>query len=182
MRKPLWYSLSIFLLAITLMACTTNTKPFFDSSNDSDMPEQIRRYTGRPAVDFVHRFDSRAFERATKDNFGIVTEDKQEVIDRHGRPDYFRENVKAQRNETFDEWVYWDDNVICQFISGELVYEGELLDSDRTLVTWGYPSWASFQEYELGPVREHWIYEGTITVGIKSFDFSNGKLVFQATN
>ncbi|MDX1973753.1 MAG: hypothetical protein SFY68_14575 [Candidatus Sumerlaeia bacterium] len=173
-------TLLVFLSSLGLVGCNTNTKPPFKSDNETDLPSQFRRYTKRPAVDYVFRWNSQAFELVTSDDFDLLSEDKRSALGRLGKPQYVRENIRAQRNENFDEWVYWDDNIILQFVGGSLVYEGELLDSDRTLVEYGYPSRAYFQEYEIGPVRETWIYEGTLELGGRTVSFSDGKKIFQA--
>lgn len=172
---------AVFACILFLAAsCTTNSKPLYNSDNETDLPLQFKRYTARPAKDYVFRWNEKAFSKVQNDDFDLLSEDKKEAVDRLGRPDYIRENIRAQRNEDFDEWVYWYDNIIVQFVSGKLVYEGELMDSDRTLVEYGYPSTAYFQQYEIGPVRETWIYEKKMITGGKTVSFSNGKLIFQA--
>ncbi|MGF1574043.1 MAG: hypothetical protein ACFCU1_13345 [Sumerlaeia bacterium] len=168
-------------LLVLTTACTTNTKPLYDSDNETDLAIQFKRYTARPAKDYIFRWNEKAFSKVQNDDFDILSEDKKLAVDRLGRPDYIREDIRAQRNENFDEWVYWYDNIILQFVSGELVYEGELLDSDRTLVEFGYPSTAYFQEYEIGPIRETWIYEKELITGGRVFSFSDGKTIFKAT-
>ncbi len=169
------------LLLVCLVAgCTTNKKPRFN--NEDGQVQQFRRYTGRPAADLLFRWDDRAFARVDSDIDGVRFPDMLDVLDRHGRPDYKREDVKARRNEIFDEWVYWDRNVLCQFIQGQLVYEGPLLDSDKYLVNLGYPSTAYFQQYEEGPVREIWIYEHVLEAGSRTVSFSDGKLVLDSIN
>lgn len=177
MRKSLT-ALTTILLAVSVASCTTNRLPRFDMS--SGEPEQVRRYTGRPALDYIYRFDRRAFDQVDEMADSQLTADKVDVLARHGQPDYRREGVRARRNETFDEWAYTDRNVIVQFVQGELVYEGPLLDSDRILIERGYPSKAFFQRYEAGPVRETWIYEDPIAVRFASYSFSDGKIVFEA--
>jgi hypothetical protein len=176
-----------FLMISTLLGivvfssgCSANTKPLYESDNETDSALQFKRYTKRPAVDYVFRWNSKAFSKVDNDDFDILSEDKKEAVKRLGRPDYMRENVRAQRKEDFDEWVYWYDNVIVQFVSGELVYEGELMDSDRALVEHGYPSTAYFQQYEIGPVREIWVYEKKLETGGQTLSFSDGKLVLRA--
>jgi len=173
---------AICLLSLVIVSCNTNKKPRFQSDNETDMPSQFRRYTNRPAVDYTFRFNKQAFTQVENDEFDIMSDDKRDVITRHGRPDYFRENIKARRNEIFDEWVYWHENIICQFVAGELVFEGELLDSDRALIDWGYPSYANHQKYEYGPVREIWIWESELVVGERMMSFSDGKLVTETVN
>lgn len=168
------------LLAVVLTAggCTTNRAPRFDMA--SGEPEQIRRYTNRPAVDYIFRFDHRAFDR----NDGMVdtqlTPDKIDVLQRHGQPEYVRRNIRSRRGDVFDEWAYNDRNTLVQFIAGELVYEGPLMDSDRVLIERGYPSFATFQQYEEGPVREIWIYSKMFAVREQVYSFSDGNLVYRA--
>jgi len=169
---------AIAILCGALIAgCMTNRAPRFDRE-DGEFT-QFRRYTGRPAVDYIFRWDEKAFEKVDYDLDGPLSEDQIEVMERRGRPDYLRENVKAVRNETFAEWVYWDQGVIVQFIQGEHVYEGDMVDSDEWLITYGYPTKAYIQDYEYGPVREIWLYEGLLEVGGRSASFSDGQLVFK---
>ena len=147
----------------------------------SGEPEQIRRYTGRPAQDFIFRYNSKAFDKVDEIVDSQLTPGKMDVLQRHGQPQYMRRNVDATRNEFFEEWVYNDRNTIVQFVQGELVYEGPLLDSDRVLIEHGYPSKAWAQQYETGPMRETWIYEDLLAVRERSYSFSDGKIVYQAT-
>lgn len=169
---------TVLLIAVAASSCTTNTKPRFDVEDGK--VSSYRRYTGRPATDYVFRWTKKAFDKVDSDIDGPLSEDKVAMLERRGRPDYKRDDVRATRPETFDEWVYWDQNVICQFVQGELVYEGELLDSDKTLVTWGYPSDAWSQKYEYGPTRELWVYEHVFEMGGRSYSFSDGKLNFES--
>lgn len=163
------------------VGCTTNRKPRF--AMETGEPEQFKRYTGRPMVDYIFRWTKPAFSQVNSDvDFVVTSDDQRDVLERHGTPEYIRLDVKAQGNEVFDEWAYWDRNVIVQFVSGDLVYEGPLLDSDRYLVTHGYPSRAYFQEYEIGPAREIWLYEHLFEVGTETLSFSSGQLIFKSRN
>lgn len=173
--------LSLFVVATLLLAeaCSTNRIPRFDTS--SGEPQQFRRYTGRPMVDYTFRWTRKAFDKVESDlTETILSEDARDVLDRHGRPDYVRLDVKATRNEIFDEWAYLDHNVLVQFVAGQLVYEGPMIDSDRYLITWGYPTRAYSQQYETGPLREIWYYEHLFEVGGQWASFTNGELVAQA--
>ncbi len=173
--------LCIGLAAALLSACTTNTKPLFDIEEDGRVA-QFRRYTKRPMQDFIFRWTKPAFRVVKKDIEGVLSEDRQAMIERRGMPQYVRDNVEAaSRNETFDEWVWWDQNVIAQFVADDLVYEGPLMDSDRYLVTMGFPSKAYTQQYEYGPVREIWIYEHLFEVGGEAYSFSDGTLVYKGS-
>ena len=168
----------VFLLAVILAGCSTNRLPRLNWA--SGEPEQFRRFTGRPAVDYIHRWDHAAFDKVEAHQDDLLTGDKAGVLERHGQPDYLRENVGARRDETFTEWAYWDRNILCQFIQNDLVFEGPLLDSDRCLIERGYPSTAYFQQYEEGPAREIWIYESLFEKGEWSISFSNGERVYQS--
>jgi hypothetical protein len=178
--KRVFRTVIVLALAAASAACTNNSKPRFDVEDEK--ATAFRRYTGRPATDYVFRWSKVAFDRVASDIDGPLSEDKTEMLERRGRPDYKRDNVKATRPETFDEWVYWDQNVLVQFIQGDLVYEGDLLDSDKTLVTYGYPSSAWSQKYEYGPTRELWVYEHLFDMGGRSYSFSDGKLNFESVN
>lgn len=170
--------LGVILLAGLLAGCNSNRVPRFKWAGGE--PEQFRRHTGRPAVDYFHRWNKVAFEKVEAHQDDLLTGDKKSVLARHGQPDYLRESVQARRDESFTEWIYWDRNVLCQFIQNDLVYEGPLLDSDRYLVDYGYPSTAYYQQYESGPAREIWIYENLFEKAQWSVSFSNGQLVYQA--
>jgi hypothetical protein len=164
--------------SLALVGCNQSRLPSYHMS-DGD-PKQFRRYTGRPATDFIFRWNSQAFKKVSEDLDGVMTEDKVDVLTRHGRPDYLRDDIKARSDEFFDEWVYWDRNVLVQFINGELVFEGPLLDSDRYLVQYGYPARAYHQQYEVGPVRETWLYDRLIDTNNMTVSFSDGVLAFQS--
>ncbi|MCB2155147.1 hypothetical protein KQI84_09690 [bacterium] len=170
--------LGVVLLAVLMAGCNTNRVPRFQWA--SGEPEQFRRYTGRPAVDYFYRWNDQAFFKVEAHQDDLLTGDKKSVLQRHGQPDYMREGIDARSDETFTEWVYWDRNVLCQFIQNDLVFEGPLMDSDRYLVQYGYPSEAFFQQYEVGPAREIWIYKKMFEKGDWSVSFSDGALVYKA--
>ncbi|MDK2970662.1 MAG: hypothetical protein PWP23_417 [Candidatus Sumerlaeota bacterium] len=172
--------LAFVLIALMGTACSTNRKPRYDMEDGQSV--SFRRYTGRPCVDHIFKWSKKAFHKVDGELSIVPSEDANEVLQRHGKPDYIRTDVQAEGDEIFDEWVYWDQNVILQFIDGQLVYEGELLDSDKVLVRRGYPSRAYSQQYEIGPRREFWIYQDLFEVGEDSYSFSNGKMIFQSTN
>jgi hypothetical protein len=178
--RALRFPILVVLVALFAAGCSTNRKPLFDVDGEGQATA-FRRYTDRPAVDHVFRWNKRAFQIVEADFRPVPSPDRNAVLARHGKPDYFRTDVRGERlNELFDEWVYWNKNVIVQFIDGKLVYEGALLDSDRWLIRYGFPSRAYSQQYEIGPRRETWIYEHLFRVGGMSASFSNGELVFQA--
>lgn len=164
--------------ASALAGCNQSRLPYYNMASDS--PEQFRRYTGRPATDFIFRWNSQAFKKVSEDMDGVMTEDKVDVLTRNGRPDYIREDIKARSDEFFDEWAYWDRNTLVQFINGELVFEGPLLDSDRYLIQYGYPARAYHQQYEVGPVRETWLYDRLFDANNMTVSFSDGKLAYQS--
>jgi len=176
LTKSLPLALGVFALLMT-SGCWTNRSPRFDMA--SGEPEQIRRYTGRPETDYIFRWGRQAFTQVRSDLDVVMTGDRLDVLTRHGRPDYVREGVKGERNESFDEWVYWDRNTIVQFIQDELVYEGDLLDSDRHLVLYGFPTRAFNQQYEVGPRREIWIYADIWKASTREYSFSDGRLVYK---
>lgn len=158
--------------------CSQNRLPAFDMSSGD--PQQFRRYTGRPATDFIFRWNSKAFKKVEEDMDGVLSPAKVDVLTRHGRPDYIRDDVKARSDEFFDEWVYWDRNTLVQFINGESVFEGPLLDSDRYLVQYGFPARAYYQKYEVGPVRETWLYDRLFDADNMTVSFSDGVLAYQS--
>jgi len=171
--------LVVAVMGISISGCSTNRKPRFD--NRGNEPEAFRRHTGRPTQDYIFRWGSKAFNRVEGDFHYVESDDVLDVLRRHGQPDYYRNNVHAVRNEIFDEWVWWDRNIIAQFIEGQLVYEGDLKDSDRMLVTWGYPNRAYSQQYEVGPRREIWIWQKTFEIGFREASFTDGELVYQVS-
>lgn len=178
MRRFAFLALTLVLAVGMTVGCSTNRKPRFNTA--SGEPEAFLRYTGRPSQDYIFRWNSKAFDRVMADMELVSTPDTDDVLRRHGRPDFIRKNVRATRNEIFDEWAWWDRNIIVQFIEGQLVYEGPLTDSDRWLITWGYPSRAYSQQYETGPRREIWIWDRMFEIGFRTASFTDGELVYQS--
>jgi hypothetical protein len=169
---------TIAALALGAAACTTNRGPRFEMRTGE--PEQFRRFTHRPFVDHIFRWNKQAFTKVENHLDDVVSEDKADVLRRHGQPEYVRTGVPSRSNERFDEWAYWDRNTICQFVQGELVYEGPMLDTDRWLIRHGYPSEALYQDYEDGPVREIWTYNGLFVIESVTVSFTDGVEVFRS--
>lgn len=129
-----------------------------------------------------------------------MTPDKEEVLARHGQPQYVRDGFKSSlTGELVDEWVYWDRLVVVQFVGGRLAYEGTLTEMDSFRVRFGYPNEmytepsADFIGYRddrvqkmmggdgvkgQGVSREIWIYQPLFT-GLEGMiaTFSNEELV-----
>jgi len=172
-------------MALPLAACKTNQGPRYGI--EAGQPEQFRRYTNRPYVDRVFRWSDNAYDKVHGDLEVPRSEDIKDVLNRHGRPHYVRRNVTSETNDVFDEWAYLyrgeDKGIIVQFVSGDLVFEGELLDSDIYLIQNGYPDYAFRpQEYEVGPRREIWVYKDDSSLGETLVSFSDGTLVHQGFN
>ena len=89
----------------------------------------------------IHRINRRAYDEVSSTQvLRRLTADKEEVLERHGQPDFLREGFRAMMTEEIvDEWIYWERMVVVQFVGGNLVYEGPMTEMDSFRVRFGYP-------------------------------------------
>jgi len=144
--------------------------------------EPFKRYTEHDSVDYLYTWKSDAYSQVTEPLKQNLSESQRDVLARHGQPDYTREGWRSESNEIVDEWIYWDRQVIVQFVQNQLVYEGEVTDMDGYRLRYGYPDRSWSQIYETGVRRDFWDYKGQFlkTDGLM-VSFTNGSLVSENT-
>ncbi|CAN5173039.1 hypothetical protein BH09SUM1_BH09SUM1_22740 [soil metagenome] len=140
----------------------------------------FKRQTKHDNVDYLYQWKAKAYSPVSSPIRKRLSESEQDVLARHGQPDWVRKRFQSLADEQVDEWAWWDRSVICQFVQGELVYEGELTDMDRTRIRYGYPRRAWSETYEAGVQRDIWDYQGMVFDNDgQILTFSNEKLVTQ---
>ena len=80
-----------------------------------------------------------------------------------------------------EEWLRLTSNRLVQFVKGRVVYEGEVTDLERTMVTYGYPRSCLVGQSEPGVERWTFIYSRPFDLEREVFSFANGKLVYRQT-
>ncbi len=142
--------------------------------------QTFKRQTKYPAQDFLHTWRKDAFRPVNRPITQRLSSSQEDLLERHGQPDYTRRGWRSTSGELVDEWAWWDRSLVAQFVQRELVYEGELTDMDRARIQYGNPRRAWSQQYEEGVRRDIWDYQGIIydTRGLL-LTFSNEELVTQ---
>ena len=170
--------LGIVAAALLFAGCgSLNRVPRYDVPEPMAI-ETFKRQTKYPAQDFRHTFRKDAFRQVNRPISGRLSESQEDVLERHGQPDFVREGWRSTTNEIVNEWAWWDRSVVAQFVQRELVYEGELSDMDRTRIRYGNPRRVWTQQFEEGVRRDIWDYQGILydTRGLL-MTFSDEKLV-----
>jgi len=174
--------LAQWLLFTTLAACATTPAVVYQRDKQGGM-EFRKRYARYVAVDLIHRFLKNAYRPALGKDFNerSLSEHQKTVVADLGRPELVRRPFKSRENELVEEWAYPEKRKIVQFVEGQLAYEGPLTDYERVLIEHGYPHSVTEVQVQGGGERAHWIYEDSwfLRVKSKTFDFTDGKLVYQ---
>jgi len=173
---------SLILVVLVASGCgNTNRTPRYKVPEPLKI-ETFKRKTKHPAVDYMFQVKSTAFSPVKKPITKRLSASQQDVLARHGQPDFIRRNFTAHTNEKVTEWAYVDRLVIAQFVQGELVFEGPLTNMDRYLIDHGYPRRAWKQDYPDGAKRDVWDYQAVLfdTQG-KIVSFTDEKLVSEHT-
>lgn len=173
---------SLALLAFLLCAsfgftgCAHQKPPLYDYDADGARV-MVKRIPLRPGADRVTRVDKVAYLSGESLDPKTLSEEQIEVHRKYGHPEHVRKPFKSSRGEMVDEWLYRRSNYMVQWIDGKKVYEGEVTDIERTLLTWGYPKFAFVADDESPVDRQTWIYDDMIDASRNVFAFANGKLV-----
>lgn len=171
----------IFMVALLALAgCgNRNRTPRYDVPQPLEI-ETFKRKTRHGEVDYLHNFKQTAFSPVKEPLRRRLSPSQQDILTRHGQPDYIRKGWKSTSGETVDEWAWWDRSIVAQFVQRELVYEGPLTDMDRYRIRHGYPSKSYTQDYEVGAYREIWIYQhGLLDTRGSVVTFGDEKLISQ---
>lgn len=169
---------ALLLGGVFVVGCgNTNRQPRYNVDEPLSVVP-FKRKTRHAHVDYIYTIKSQAFSKVKKPMKGRFTASEHDVLERHGQPDYTRKGYEALTGERVTDWAWWDRKVICQFVDGELVWEGPLTDADQFLIRYGYPNHSWTQEVSDGVVRETWIYQGVIYDKRGMFaSFSDEKLI-----
>lgn len=156
---------------------STNRQPLYNVDDPLSVVP-FKRSARHSHIDYIYTIKGEAYSKVKKPMKGRFTSSEQDVLERHGQPDYVRKGYEALTGERVTDWAWWDRQVICQFVDGELVWEGPLTDKDEFLIRFGYPNHSWTQQVSDGVVRETWIYQGVIYDKRGMFaSFSDEKLI-----
>ncbi|MBI1292666.1 hypothetical protein GC173_15735 [bacterium] len=150
---------SLIVVVLTVVGCgNTNRTPRYEVPKPLEI-KTFKRHSKYPSVDYIFQFKQTAYSPVKKPLTKRLSVTQQDVLERHGQPDYIRKSFTATTNEKVTEWAYIDRLVLAQFVQGELVYEGPLTERDRYLISNGYPRRAWSQDYADGVRRDIWEYQ-----------------------
>jgi hypothetical protein len=135
-----WFSLAVLLL-VGAVGCATSSEKLAYNVTAPNTLETFKRQSTHGMLDNWLNFYSRtAYSEVKGPITRHLTADKEAVITRHGQPDFVRNGFRAaMTGELVDEWLYWDRQIVVQFVGGRLAYEGPLTEMDAFRVRYGYP-------------------------------------------
>lgn len=159
-----------------LAGCTVNQAPRFKYGPEGEKIE-FKRYEKHLAMDYIYHQSPVAFQRTEALPLGPTLSDKQqEILKAKGKPDYVRNDYLSDSNEIVTDWVYFEKNIIYQFVEGEMVYQGPVSDMDKTLIRRGRPSRVETHETQTGHRADFLAYANPFTNVVDEYVFSNGRL------
>lgn len=164
----------------TLLACAggcaRQQAPLYNYDGEGAR-QMFKRVPKDLSADRIGRVDAVGYVPAEHLDPEDVSEEQRETIRQYGPPEHIRKPFTSQRGEKVDEWLYRRSNYLVQWIGGRKVYEGEVTDLEKTLLTWGYPKFGFISRDDTGIERQTWIYDDMLDASRHVFSFSNGKLV-----
>lgn len=140
-----------------------------------EAPMLYKRAPRFEETDWVHRWRSRAY-RTQKPDPNSVSPAQRALLRKLGPPSHMR-NFRADHGQKVTEWLFLDDNVLAQFVSGQLAYQGPVTDMEKLLIDRGYPNSMMRSMSRLGPERKQYIYWNWLHSKSEIFSFADGYLV-----
>ncbi len=182
-RRGVWPLLWVAVLAgLVLTACATNRGPRFNYGPDGE-PVQFKRYEKHLAKDYFWHFTPIAFKRADAMPLDpLLSDDQKNVLNEQGKPEYVRENYRADSNEIVTDWAFVSKRKIYQFIEGQVVYQGDLSDYDEMLIRRGRPDFVKVMANKDFGRTDLFTYKDWITHKTDQYGFKNGVLAGRMWN
>lgn len=139
----------------------------------------VKRLAKHHHIDYVTRFTSACYFHGSKRPLkaGKLSEDESRVFEEYGQPEFQRYAFTSQFDEKTREWLYMEEDLLFQFIGGQLVYTGEVTDYERILTRRGYPDKYLYSITDLNPVRQVLIYREFLGDRVAVYGFADGRLV-----
>lgn len=173
-------ALMLTVAAAGLFSCAAGTTPRWEYDR-AGKPVQYKRYPRHFAVDYFSRFRRVAYVKLTKPLDELVSADQRAWLKKYGQPDYYRRPFGSRAREKVQEWIYLKRNKMVQFVGGHVVYDGEVTDLEKTMLTYGYPRSVLVRQAEPGVERLTFVYSRPFGLEYEVFDFANGQVVFRQT-
>jgi hypothetical protein len=173
-------------LSITLACTTSRDIPRADHMH-GPLPHQQLRSPDYDRITFWAPLDNEVYERVRVSDgeimaFGgplVLTRDQELIVHEFGPPEYGR-RFRSLEGERVLEWLLIDQNLMCQFVEGTLVYQGEIRDLEHTLLRHGAPAEVMYNVHSLGGnERVTFIYSKSLEPDSQYYSFSNGQLVYE---
>lgn len=170
------------VLAVVLAGCTVNHAPRFHYGPDGEKI-QFKRYEDHIALDFYHNQNPIIYTRTDALPLTpILSEEQQALLEAKGKPDYVREDYASDTKERVTDWVYYDHNVLYQFVEGGVVFEGPVTDYEKVLIRRGRPTEATTPTNQTGRRTDVLLYRKAFSDQLDQYVFSNGRLAGSLVN
>jgi hypothetical protein len=179
-RRATAWLIAAGLVALLGAGCARHAPKLYDRiKTEGGQPEQFKRYELHPQRDFIHHWTRKAYLEPQPWKFekSGVTPDQRLIVEEWGVPDAIRKPFKSIDGNHVEEWLYYDQQTVYQFIGGEVVYEGPMTDFEWVLVNRGYPDRAETLRENAGRVLSVLVYSRVFTPHLEEFKFVNGELI-----
>ncbi len=142
-------------------------------------PFEYKRLERYPQRDFIHHATRTVYGKISPDYLPYSCSDQAALLQEWGNPDWIRKPFVALEGHWVEEWLYQDQNILFQFIGDKKVYEGPIMDLERTLLLRGYPDRAIVSRNEMTTGLQIYVYDRLFSPAIETFQFvKDGKLTF----
>jgi hypothetical protein len=171
-----WFLAAVLAVALCVPSLTGCSKLAYRTKYYSEAaPMAYKRIPRHETVDLVHRWRAKAFS-ALKPDPASVSADEEKTLKEFGPPDYVR-RFRAKSGEKTTEWVYLDNDLLVQYVGGDLAYSGPVTDIEKLLIDRGYPDGISRTTQAQGPEHVDFFYWNWCHTTCKAYSFSDGYLV-----
>lgn len=167
------------LLAIAGLAAGCNTVQHAPLllMTDGGEPIAYKRLERFPQRDFFHHWTRQVY-LPPKANFEPEGMDQEVIFEQWGTPDYYRKRFRSLEGQMVDEWIYYGDRILFQFVEGRLVYDGAVTDLETLFLRRGFPDRMIVKMGETGKVKHVFYYTSYLDPSRQeSYNLTNGRII-----
>ncbi|NQU44662.1 hypothetical protein HQ520_15330 [bacterium] len=160
------------LLFVLLAGCAANRPVlYYEDPETKDTVKRVPRYG---EIDYFHHWRSVCYRENEGKARAGSSEDKAIVLEALGQPEYIRVPFISQYNENTVEWIYTEQDMLFQFVGGEMVHAQAVTDIERVWIVKGYPDFYISSLEDWGKRRQTLIYRDYSGSDVELYSFSDG--------
>ncbi len=171
-----FYLLLLLAMILPLLAggCARSQLPVLIGAEGE--PVSFKRRELHVERDWIHHVSRTAYRQPGL-FFRPAAGGQEFMVEQWGLPDYTRK-LRSMQGEPVVEWIYLDPALVCQFIEGELIFQGPLTDYEQLLLLRGRPDSVELMRDERGETRDVLSYQGLLVSRLEVYYLVNGRVVY----